>query len=194
LLAHQAYLSKNTRLHKPEFVTEQEIYEGIAQKDNATFLHLYREQQGKILDMVRKNKGSEEEALDIFQEGMLCLWTNIQKGKFELRQEARISTYLFSICRNLWMNRLRKKKVMVPIDSLAQGLPEEEGTDWESEYEKLKVLEGKFTQLDPTCQQMLRFFYYEKAPLKDIALAMGYTEKTAKNNKYRCMKKLRALY
>ena len=57
-------------------MTDQEIYEGIVQQDNKTFLFLYNKYKGRIIGMVQKNSGSEEDALDIFQEGLIALWTN----------------------------------------------------------------------------------------------------------------------
>ena len=91
-------------------MTEQEIFDGIARKDNRTFLYLYKKYQGSILNMVQKNNGNEEDALDIFQEGLIALWTNISKGKFKVQDKAKISTYLYALCRNIWISRLRKKQ------------------------------------------------------------------------------------
>lgn len=175
-------------------MTDQEIFTGIAQQDNRTFQFLYREYQGKILGMVQKNNGNAEDALDVFQEGIIGLWTNIEKGKFQLQESAKISTYLFALCRNIWISKLRKRKVMFTVDERTQGELIDEVDDMEEQYEQIKTLEDRFRQLGDRCQQILKLFYYQKIALKDIAQRLSITEKTAKNNKYRCMQKLRALY
>lgn len=174
-------------------MTEQEIFDGIARKDNRTFLYLYKKYQGSILNMVRKNNGNEEDALDIFQEGLIALWTNISQGKFKVQDKAKISTYLYALCRNIWISRLRKKQYTQPIEDNSKALSAEV-EDMSEYHERINKLEKDFEKLGETCKNLLTLFYYQKASLKEIAASMDLTEKTAKNNKYRCMKKLRAIY
>lgn len=179
---------------KPKSVTEQEIYEGIARKDNRVFLYLYENFQGKILGMVQKNSGNEADALDIFQEGLVALWTNIHEGKFVLQENARITTYLYALCRNLWISRLRKRKITQPIESDERiEIPEETGA-LEAEHERIQELGRKLSKLGEACQKLLRLFYFEKQSMNEIADLLDLSPKTAKNNKYRCMQRLRALY
>ena len=173
-------------------MTDQEIFEGIARKDNKTFRYLYQNYQGKILGMVQQNNGNEADALDIFQEGLVALWTNINQGKFTVQQQAKVSTYLYTLCRNIWISRLRKKKPTLSIDNNPTMDVADEVNDFEERYERIKSLEQQFEKLGDTCKKLLKLFYYKKASLKAIAEAMDITEKTAKNNKYRCMQSLRA--
>lgn len=175
-------------------MTDKEIFEGIARKDNQTFLYLYEKYQSSILRMVQKNNGSPDEARDIFQEGILALWTNIATGKFEVQQEARVSTYLYAMCRNLWISKLRKKKPVFSMDNNPQLQFADEVHDMEEQYDQVKMLEEQFKKLGESCQQLLKLFYYKKASLSEIAIQMDITEKTAKNNKYRCMQNLRSFY
>jgi RNA polymerase sigma factor (sigma-70 family) len=175
-------------------VTENEIYEGIVRKDNRTFLWLYRQNEGRILNLVQNNNGNEDDARDIFQEGLVALWTNISKGKFDLNGQAKISTYLFTLCRNLWISKLRKNKKMFSLDDNPGVEIADEVNDMEEQYEKVKTLEDHFAKLGEACQQLLSLFYYKKASLKEIADLMGITDKTAKNNKYRCMQQLKELF
>lgn len=177
-------------------MTDQEIFEGIARKDNQTFLYLYKEYQGKILNMVQRNNGNAEDALDIFQEGVIALWTNIQNGKFQLKESARISTYLYALCRNIWISRLRKNKGVhaVDLDSAPQLGVEAEIHELEESYDEVRELEEQFRKLSEGCRKILKLFYYQKASMKEIASTLEITERTAKNNKYRCMQNLRAAY
>ena len=59
---------------------------------------------------------------------------------------------------------------------------------------RFRKLEEHFNQLGEKCKAILHQFYYKKSSMKEIAALFNYEEKTAKNEKYRCMKKLRALY
>lgn len=174
-------------------MTDQELFEGLANRDNQAFLYLYQSFQGKILHMIQNNNGTEADARDVFQEGVIALWTNIAQGKFVVQDKARLSTYLYALCKNIWISRLRKKK---PVHSLEQTQLQlaEEVHDLEEEYEKVKQLEQQFAQLGEACKRILSLFYYQKASMREIAETLGLTEKTAKNNKYRCMQNLRSLY
>ena len=173
-------------------MTDQEIFEGIVQQDNQTFLYLYQKYKGQIINMVSKNSGNEEDALDVFQAGLVALWTNIERGKFKMQDQARISTYLYALCRNLWISKLRKRKIIHSIDDNPGIEAKLEVKEMEEEYDKVKALEKGLQKLGEACQKLLQLFYYQKASLREIALEMDITEKTAKNNKYRCMQNLRA--
>jgi RNA polymerase sigma factor (sigma-70 family) len=175
-------------------VTDQEIVEGISRKDNGTFLFLYHKYQEQILRMVQKNSGNAEDARDIFQEGLLALWTNITSGKFQLQANTRISTYLYALCRNIWISRLRKRKETQSIDQNPGLEIADEVNDLETHYEQVRTLEKHFGQLGDACKKILTMVYFKKTSMKTVAAEMGITEKTAKNNKYRCMQRLRAFY
>lgn len=175
-------------------MTDQELFKGIAQQDNKTFLFLYREYQGQILRMVQQNNGNEAEAMDIFQEGIIALWTNISQGKFLLKDSAKLSTYLFAMCRNIWISKLRRQQKTQVIDGQLEANIPEEIYEMEAQHEQIQELEQQFRKLGEACRQLLRLFYYKKASIREIAQEMSLTEKTAKNNKYRCMQNLRALY
>lgn len=175
-------------------MTDREIFDGIARKDDKTFLFLYNKHKEQILRMVQKNSGNEADALDVFQEGLIALWTNIGQGKYQLRENTRISSYLHTLCRNLWISKLRKRKVIYSIEDNPAYEIADEVNDMEERYQRIKLLEGQLKKLGNACQQLLRMFYYQKVALKEIAQTMNLTEKSAKNNKYRCMQKLRTIY
>ncbi len=175
-------------------MTDQEIYAGIIRKDNATFAYLYKEYKRMILSMVQKNSGNEEDALDIFQEGLVAMWTNIAQGKYQLNENTKLSTYLYSLCRNIWISRLRKIKPGTTIEIQDEHHSHVDVDDQEENYNLIATLEKQLSKLNEGCRNLLKQFYYEKSSLKEIALQMNITEKTAKNNKYRCMQSLRSYY
>lgn len=175
-------------------MTQEEIYRGITKKDRRVFTYLYDNNLESITRMINRKGGSEEEARDIFQEGVIALWMNIKHDKFTLQADTRISTYLYSICRNLWISRLRKKKKLRVVDNYEAELPDQFEEPFEEENPELTKLRRYFKKLDDKCQTLLKLFYYQKKSMREIAASMDITENTAKNNKYRCMIKMRALY
>jgi len=144
----------------------------------------------KHLPMVRKlvctNGGTKEDAEDIFQEALIILCRKIKTGNFILT--AKLSTYLFSVCRFLWNDQQRKQKIAVSDDNtdeipLADNLPEL------IEQEKKAILAERALQvLGERCKELLLLFYHSSMKLKDIAVQMGYSsENTVKNQKYKCL-------
>ena len=80
---------------------------------------------------------------------------------------------------------------MFSLDDNPQIQIADEVGDMEEEYERIKKLETVFQKLGDACRTLLQMFYYKKSSLKEVAEVMGITEKTAKNNKYRCMQSLK---
>ena len=109
-----------------------------------------------------------------------------------MQDQSRISTYLYALCRNIWISKLRKRKIIHSIDDNPGIEGKIKVQELEDNYDKVKALEKVLGTLGAACQKILKLFYYQKASLKDIALEMEITEKTAKNTKYRCMQNLRA--
>ncbi|MCP4125152.1 MAG: sigma-70 family RNA polymerase sigma factor [Bacteroidetes bacterium] len=178
-------------------MTDQDLFEGISEKSNAAFGYLYQNQFGMIKSLVVKKGGTDSDALDIFQEGMIALWMNIQQGKFTLKANTKISTYLYSICNNLWLKKLRSSKKIValtPETDPVETVEVEIDLGLDDTYDEVNKLRTVFTRLGEKCQKILSLFYYERSSMQEIAAVMNYEPKTAKNEKYRCMKKIRSLY
>lgn len=176
-------------------MSELELYQGLADRDDAAFRILYRDQFDTIKHLIRQKGGTDDDASDVFQEGVIALWTNIKQGKFEYRPNVKISTYLYSVCHRLWLKRIRDEKKHVSLDQQTVEPYEEAelpGSDLQDEAVlKLRTI---FSNLGVKCQKILKMFYYEKLSMKDIAQTMDYEINTAKNEKYRCMKKIRSTY
>ena len=89
------------------------------------FRFMYSEYLGMIQNVIVNNKGDMQEAEDIFQDGLIVIYNQAKKTDFELR--CSIKTYLYSICRNLWLKKLRKSSRVVELsDSMNQFIPIEE--------------------------------------------------------------------
>lgn len=174
-------------------VTDQELFDGIARKDNRAFHYLYQHHHRQIFSMVQQNSGNTDDAQDIFQEGLVALWTNIQTNRFELKDSARISTYLQTLCRNIWISRLRQKRPMQDMEGQAHLVADEDTGASLEQYEQTVALRRLLGQLKESCRNLLTLFYYQRLSLAVIAERLDITEKTAKNNKYRCMQRLRTL-
>lgn len=144
---------------------------------------------------VRHNSGNTQDAQDVFQEAVCAAWLNLKEGRFEGHQE-QFNAYVRQICKHKWMNHLKssaRKKMQLEHDFSAYGNhTDNEAID--AQWRESKLLQHCFSQIGRKCRQVLGLFYYKRQPLAIIAEQTGDTEESIKTIKYRCMKKLRALY
>lgn len=59
----------------------------------------------KVEELIRKNSGKRSDAKDVFQDALVIFH---QKVKNDLQLTSSIGTYIYGVCRNLWMDELRK--------------------------------------------------------------------------------------
>jgi RNA polymerase sigma factor (sigma-70 family) len=167
----------------------------------AAFLHhkedllkkIYQENFHPVLHFVLNNNGTEDDARDIYQEAFVAVWNNIRKGQYQPREGISIAAYLHRIAQNKWLDKLRSVQFK-RTERLAEETIElaEEDSNTEQE-DRIRQVREQFVQLGEQCRDLLTGFYYQKASLRSLAEQRGWTEATARNNKYRCMEKLKAL-
>ncbi|MCK4661419.1 MAG: sigma-70 family RNA polymerase sigma factor [Bacteroidales bacterium] len=86
----------------------ENIIKGIELKNQDIINRIYKTYFGSIHIMIKKNHGTKEESKDVFQEAMIIIYKRIKdKG---LNLTCSFKTYIYSICYNLWLNEINKKK------------------------------------------------------------------------------------
>ncbi|RMG64838.1 MAG: sigma-70 family RNA polymerase sigma factor [Bacteroidetes bacterium] len=179
-------------------LSDQEIMDRLLDPkgNRQAFEYLYRQVYPAVRKQVKSFRGNEDDARDVFQEGVLALWKNAREGRYTLHQHTKLSTYLIEICKRRWMDQ--QKKASTRYEYFPETLPETgQGDDVLShwiEREEQAAFQARFGQLGARCQEILRRFYYEKQSMKEIAEAFQLGEASAKNEKYRCMQRLKKLF
>lgn len=158
-------------------------------REHKAFKALYKELP-KVSALIRKNSGSSDDAKDIFQEGLIVLHSKLQDP--ELKLSASVSTYLYSICRNLWRNELRKKGK----ESTLSFEPEDDDINEQLETEsRFQSAEKALRSLGDKCWEILKRFYLKKEDLATIASAVHLKGAGAvKTRKYKCLEEARKRY
>lgn len=166
--------------------TVEAILEGLKTNDNEVLNFIYRKYFPEIRFFVIKNSGSDEDAQDVFQEAIIIIYKKLRDGVLDLT--CSFKTYLYSVCRIVWLKQLEKRKVkkdgfsdnQVFVD-LQEGVEE-----MAEEQERFKLYQKHFQTLHVDCQAILKMFL-KKVPLKEIAREMGIqSEKYLKKRKYQC--------
>ncbi|RYF87267.1 MAG: RNA polymerase sigma factor [Chitinophagaceae bacterium] len=164
----------------------------IKQNDEAALKALYQQNFQRVEHYVLNNNGSTDEAKDVYQEAFIAVWRNIQLDRFTPVTETSLSGYLYQVAKNKWLDHLRSShyKKVVPLKEMEDGKVEIV-TLQETELAYLGSVRDNLAKLGDNCRELLMRFYYRKESLRVIAAAFDWTEATAKNNKYRCLQKLR---
>jgi len=144
---------------------------------------------------VSKNNGSAEDAADLFHDALVVIFEKSQKNTFAI--SCRFSTYLYAVCRNLWLKKLRQRKNM-PLEA-SQHVPEQPfieeapGLYTDTEAQKKKIFQRCFAKLSEACQNILSLSM-EGRSVDDISSEMGHSSKQhTLNRKYRCKETLKKL-
>jgi len=143
-----------------------------------------------VKTFVLKNNGTREEGEDVFQEGLVIFCNKVLKPEFVLTSS--INTYLYSVCKLLWLDELKKKNKTIKNDFIElsdEHLIDTIQEDIEND-KPLKQAQEAVMKLGDKCKQLLELYYYKKLSMKEIAKVVGFaSEKGAKNQKYRCIEK-----
>jgi RNA polymerase sigma factor (sigma-70 family) len=164
-------------------MNEKELFERIRSGDEKALEFLYKKYYRMMTKMVITNSGTEEEARDIYQDALIVFWQKATSGN--LVMTSKISTYIYSICQNLWRKELDRKK---RLSSETNDTPVSIDTD---STEREKIIARCINQLGETCKKVLMYYYFEEMSMQDIAEKLGFANTdTAKTKKYKCKKKL----
>ena len=174
---------------------EQLLLKGLAQGDKTTVEAIYRDNYAMIQVFVLNNNGSVDDARDIFQEAMVVLYEKSGTTTFSLH--CQIKTYVYSICRRLWLKRLQQlSKFSTQVESLEEIVPvEEEIEEHEKRNADFNLMETAMGKIGEPCKSLLDAYYLQKKTMQEIAADFGYTNAdNAKTQKYKCLVRLKKLF
>jgi RNA polymerase sigma factor (sigma-70 family) len=176
--------------------TDEDLIRGLTNNEAIFLRALYRMNYPMVLNFVINNSGSADDARDIFQDAVVVLYNNLNDQAFELR--CRLKTYLYSVCRRLWLNELKAKRKFVGDVYDYEEFIEIETVEEEKFHEnenKFQLIQQSLQMLGEPCATILKDFYVNNASMNEIVEKMGYTNSdNAKNQKYKCLQRLKKIY
>lgn len=174
--------------------TEEKLTEGLQASEDESFEYFYKNYFPMIRNFIIVNSGTGDDAKDVFQECLIELYEKFKSKGFKLN--CSIKTYFYSMCRNQWLTRLKKITRNVSITETHLEKVEFDDTLERNEAinERQRLIMNLVKRLGDSCQKILLMFYYDNFTMTDIANRLGYTNAdNAKNQKYKCLQKLREL-
>ncbi|MCW3112090.1 MAG: sigma-70 family polymerase sigma factor [Segetibacter sp.] len=176
-------------------INEQVLLQGLAKSDAKAIETIYKSNFNMVQSFVINNNGTADDARDIFQEAMIVLYENAKTESFVLT--CQIKTYVYSICRRLWLKRLQHlNRYTAQVESLEETVAVEEDLDYqEKRNADFAIMERALGSLGEPCKSLLEAYYLQKKDMTDIARSFGYTNAdNAKNQKYKCLLRLKKLF
>lgn len=177
------------------FPNEIALLNGLAKNDRQAIETIYKQHFGMVQSLIINNNGTADDARDIFQEAMIVLYEKSKSGSFELTSQ--LKTYLYSICRRLWLKRLQQQQKFVPdLNGVEETVPVEDDLELhEQRSGELMMMEKAMLSLGEPCKSLLEAYYLQKKNMTEIAGNFGYTNAdNAKNQKYKCLMRLKKLF
>jgi len=179
--------------------TDEEIVRAIKKGGptlNQVMRCLYKKSgiKTRVVQYVLSNSGNEQDAEDVYQEGICALILNIRADKY--KGNASIKHYLYKICMNTWLKRLHKVKLARKyVSNASKPLIVDYDTPEKklSRANRLVQIEEMMGRCDPNAKKVLslwRLSYSFQEIADELQLKNAAT---ARKIKFNALKKLSIL-
>ena len=176
-------------------MSNSEIISGILEGRKEILAKVYKEHRVGFIEWLYKSQQVPmDEATEIYQQTIVIFYENIISGKL-IEIKSNLSTYLFAIGKNK-VNEYRRHRAKTSSFQDYQGQAAEDSlVEKESQEQMINLSRKCLELLGNPCRRLLELYYYHKRNMQQIAEEMGYkNENSTKNQKYKCLEKLRALF
>ncbi len=86
----------------------EEIIKGLLENDQKVIRFIYKNYFKVVNGFVTKNRGSEQDAWDVFQESLVLLFEKLRQDPTCIRTS--FQGYLYGVCKYRWIKRLNELK------------------------------------------------------------------------------------
>jgi RNA polymerase sigma factor (sigma-70 family) len=175
--------------------TDREVVLGILNDSEDALNKLYTGYFPMILQFILNNNGGEDDAKDVYQEGIIVLYNKIKGGNFEL--SSKLKTYIYSVCRRIWLKKLSQQSKKTSNisdfeDVMAVEVDVEQHEEKDKQFDKMQ---DALLHLGEPCKTIIQDFYINNLSMQDICEKFGYTNTdNAKTQKYKCLQRLKKLF
>lgn len=154
---------------------------------------LYDTTQVKIRGYVLQNNGSLQEAQDIFQDAVVAFFKQVLAGKFD--QSKSVDGFIYTIGRNLWINRAKRMSRMVANpEQLSNRQEHAESNSYlhrQISAERAEKMDALLSRLGNRCKELLTHTIFYRMRMDEVAQRMGFSgANAAKTQNYKCKQKL----
>lgn len=142
----------------------------------------------KIRAFILKNRGDEQDAYDVFHDGLMYIITTQKEKRTEITS---FEAYLFVICKNIWKKTLKKQ--VIKTDPITLVDKESELSTFILEQKLFDFYIKKFDLLSINCKEILTN-YFNGMSYEEILTEYAYSSiNTVRQRVFKCRSKLISL-
>jgi RNA polymerase sigma-70 factor (ECF subfamily) len=166
------------------------ILAGIADGDEAALAELMEAEAPRLLRFCRGMLGNLDEAEDVVQEAFVRLWETARAW----RPDARLGTWLHTVCHNRCVDRLRRRKAFVEERVLLALADEEQPADARLiRREAVRALRAAIDALPHRQRAAVLLFHFQDLAQSDAARVLGVSDEAFESLLARGRRRLRAV-
>jgi RNA polymerase sigma-70 factor (ECF subfamily) len=172
------------------------LMERIGAGDHQAFRELVERHQNAVIGTVAKMLGNASESEDIAQQVFLRIWRNAKR----YRPDAKFTTYLFTITRNLVFNESRRKSRKKEVSSdereensncLVEASPDRQPDAELLQAELQQAVDAAIASLPETQRMAVVLRRYEQLSYEEIAETLELSVSAVKSLLFRARTTLR---
>jgi len=160
-------------------------------RDRDGFMRIYDHFWPRLVAYLLRLGVAESQAQEFSQEVLFKLW---QRPELFDPNRATLSTWLFTVARNLHVDSLRRRHGCVEVqnaDELINLMPAESGQASADLHDQERRLAAALDALPADQAQVIRLSYYEAKSQREIAQSLGWPLGTVKSKVRLAFAKLR---
>jgi RNA polymerase sigma-70 factor, ECF subfamily len=163
-----------------------------ATKDRTAFAGLFDHFAPRVKSFMMRKGASAEQAEDLVQETMIAVWS---KAALYVNERGSVSTWIFTIARNLRIDRLRRERSHQYTDIDDYDAPSNDAAqdDALGRLQEDSAIAKALALIPPEQRELLILSYVEDLPQSEIATRLRIPLGTVKSRMrlaYRRMKKM----
>lgn len=159
---------------------DAELVTRIAEADKAAFAAFFGRYAGRVRGFLLKLGAASSDADELSQEVMVTVW---RKAASYNAERAQVSTWLFTIARNRWIDRIRKhaRPEPDPHDPMFQPEPEPDGVTRMTQQDRETRVRAAMAELTPPQREVLIAGFFRGLSQSEIAEALDLPMGTVKS-------------
>lgn len=167
--------------------------EDFKKNSNVAFAILYQKYFVYTKKFVLNNRGSLEDAEDIFQDALVILYEKLYADNFNAY--TCLANYVSGISKNLWLKKLRNKEFPTEIpDNYYINNQEEINTAIENERDYWDKLNDYINSVSSHCKNLIQDIFMKNKSIEEIQTKYQYSSRhNAQNQKHKCVEQIRKI-
>ena len=153
--------------------TDTEIIECLRNRQSYVVHYLFDRYMPMIRLMVYQKGGTNDDAHDIFQDGLIIMLEKLDNKEFALT--CKFKTFLYCVCEHLWKSILDKRQAATNyLSKRSEPETDNDFTELIDHQIYEEIFRDVFETLDPISKKILNLYWQEVSP-QEIAHKLGYT-------------------